>query len=103
MHAFPVTGLLAEFEVFGEQRADVAVWRRRGRRGALERRGRGRVRIGVRRKIHTTSMNSTQLQGEVSRKTRTSSPNSYRQAGGSGAKRSAAAPDPAGMSAFPGL
>ena len=25
MHGLPVTGLLAEFEVFGEQRAEVAV------------------------------------------------------------------------------
>ena len=26
MHALPVTGLLAEFEIFSEQRADLAVW-----------------------------------------------------------------------------
>jgi len=71
MHGLPVTGLLAEFEVLGEERADLAAWQRRGRRRALNRRGRGRGRTRVRRKIHTTSMNNTQLQGEVSRKTRT--------------------------------
>ena len=77
MHALPVTGLLAEFEVFGEQRADIAAWRWRGRMPALDRRGGERVGIRVRCKNHTTSMNSTQLQGEVSRKTRTCLPNSY--------------------------
>ena len=35
----------------------------------------------MRRKIHTTSMNSTQLQGEVSRKTKTCLPNSYTSLG----------------------
>jgi hypothetical protein len=77
MHALPVTGLLAEFEVFSEERTGFAAWQRRGRRGALNRRERGGVRTRVRRKIHTTSMNNTQLQGEVSRKTRTRSPKSY--------------------------
>ena len=38
MHALPVTGLLAEFEIFGEQRTDVAAWRR-GRVGAVDRSG----------------------------------------------------------------
>src|SRR5579864_8010076 len=76
MHALPVTGLLAEFEVLGEQRAELAAWQRRGRRCVLDRRRRGRG-TRVRRKIHTTSMNNTQLQGEVSRKTRTCCPNSY--------------------------
>ena len=38
MHALPVTGLLAQFEVFGEQRTDVAAWRR-GRVGAVDRSG----------------------------------------------------------------
>jgi hypothetical protein len=71
MHGLPVTGLLAEFEVLGEERADLAAWQRCGRRHALNGKGRGRVRTRVRRKIHTTSMNNTQLQGEVSRKTRT--------------------------------
>jgi hypothetical protein len=71
MHGLPVTGLLTEFEVLGEERADIAAWQRRGRRRALNRRGRGRGRTRVRRKTHTTSMNNTQLQSEVSRKTRT--------------------------------
>ena len=74
MHGLPVTGLLAEFEVLGAERAGLARWPRRGRRHALKsRRGRTRRRC----KIHTTSMNSTQLQGEVSRKTRTCLPKSY--------------------------
>src|SRR5580658_10084411 len=77
MHALPVTGLLAEFEIFGEQRAEVAAWRRRGRMRAIDRRGCGRMRIRVRRKIHTTSMNSTQLQCDVSSRTRTRLPKSY--------------------------
>ena len=77
MHTLPVTGLLAEFEVFREQRADVAAWQR-GRQRALDRRKGGRKRIRVRRKLHPTSMNSTQLQGEVSRKMRTCLPNSYK-------------------------
>ena len=38
MHTLPVTGLLAEFEVFSEQRADIAAWQR-GRQRALDRRG----------------------------------------------------------------
>jgi hypothetical protein len=63
--------LLAEFEIFGEQRADIAAWQRCGRRRALNRRGSGRGRTRLHRKIHTTSMNNTQLQREVSRKTRT--------------------------------
>ena len=77
MHALPVTGLLAQFEVFGEQRAEVA-WRRKGGRGSA---GNCREcvseRIRMRRKIHTTSMNSTQLQGDVSSKRRTCLPKSY--------------------------
>jgi hypothetical protein len=77
MHGLPVTGLLAEFEVLGEERAGIAAWQRRGRRRALNRR-RGKGRTRVRRNIHTTSMNNTQLQGEVSRKTRTCLPNSYK-------------------------
>jgi hypothetical protein len=31
MHALPVTGLLAEFEIFGVERAEFAAWRQRGR------------------------------------------------------------------------
>src|SRR5579871_1976374 len=77
MHALPVAGLLAEFEVFGKQRASVAAWRRGGKGATLDRRGRRRERTRVRRKIHTNSMNGTQLQSEVSSRTR--SPNSYRQ------------------------
>ena len=78
MHALPVTGLLAEFEIFGEQRAEVAEWRRRrGRMRAIDRRGCGRMRIRAHRKIHTTSMNSTQLQCDVSSRTRTRLPKSY--------------------------
>src|SRR4051812_10387120 len=42
MHALPVAGLLAEFEVFGEQRADIAAWWRGGKRAVLVRRGRRR-------------------------------------------------------------
>jgi hypothetical protein len=38
MHTLPVTRLLAEFEVFSEQRADSAAWQR-GRQRALDRRG----------------------------------------------------------------
>jgi hypothetical protein len=70
MHALPVTGLLAEFEVFGKERADIAAWQRGGRGRALALGERGRKRIRVRRTVHTTSMNSAQLQGEVSRRTR---------------------------------
>jgi hypothetical protein len=70
MHGLPVTGLLAEFEVFGEQRAGVAVWQC-GRERTLDLRGRGREWTRVRRKIHTTSMIGTQLQGEVSRRRKT--------------------------------
>jgi hypothetical protein len=77
MHALPVAGLLAEFEVFGKQRADIAARWRGGKGPALDRRGRRRERIRVRRKIHATSMNSTQLQGDVSRRTRMRSPKSY--------------------------
>jgi hypothetical protein len=75
MHALPVAGLLAEFEVFGKQRADVAAWRRGGQGAAVDRRERRRERTRLRRKMHTKSMNSTQLQSEVSRRTR--SPKSY--------------------------
>lgn len=39
MHTLPVAGLLAKFEVFSEQRADVAAWRRRGRVRTLDRSG----------------------------------------------------------------
>jgi hypothetical protein len=73
--ALPVAGLLAEFEVFGKQRAGVAAWRRGGKGATLDRRRRRRERTRVRRKIHTNRMNGTQLQSEVSRRTR--SPNSY--------------------------
>src|SRR5271166_5099912 len=41
MHALPVAGLLAEFEVFSKQRADVAA-RQGGRERARARRGGGR-------------------------------------------------------------
>jgi hypothetical protein len=58
MHGLPVTGLLAEFEVFGEERAGVAAWQC-GRGGTLDRRGRGREWTRVRHKIHTTSMIGT--------------------------------------------
>ena len=78
MHALPVTGLLAKFEVFGEQRAAVAAWCRSGRRPARDRWGKGKKRTRVRRKIHTTSMNCTQLHGEVSRRLRTCLPKSYK-------------------------
>jgi hypothetical protein len=66
MHGLPVTGLLAEFEVFGEKRARVAAWQC-GRERTLDLRGRGREWTRGRRKIHTTSMIGTQMQGEVSR------------------------------------
>jgi|SRR6266404_5494512 len=39
MHALPVTGLLAEFEIFDEQWAEVAAWPRRGRLRVIDRRG----------------------------------------------------------------
>src|SRR5271166_3481985 len=74
MHTLPVAGLLAEFEVFSKQRAEVAV-RQGGRKWARACKGRGRGNLSLCRKIHTTSMNSTQLQREVSRRTR--SPNLY--------------------------
>jgi hypothetical protein len=77
MQVLPVTGLLAEFKVLSEERADIAAWQRCGRGRACNRRRGGRVRIRVRRNIHTTSMNNSQLQDEVSRKTKTCLPNSY--------------------------
>src|SRR5262245_24069378 len=85
MHALPVTGLLAKFEVFGEQRAAVTAWGRSGRRRALDRWGSGKMRNRVRRKIHTTSMNCTQLRREVSRGLRTCLPKSYPSQAGPGA------------------
>src|SRR5271166_2412592 len=74
MHTLPVASLLAEFEVFSKQRAEVAA-RKGGRECGRACRGRGREYLRVRCKIHTTSMNSTQLQREVSRRTRL--PNLY--------------------------
>src|SRR5262249_26367662 len=76
MHGLPVTGLLAEFEVFGEQRAGVAAWQC-GREWTLALRGRGREWTRVRRKVHPTSMIGTQLQGEVSRRRKTRLPKSH--------------------------
>ena len=76
MHGLPVTGLLAEIEVFSKQRAGVAAWRC-GRVRTLDLRGRGRGWTRVRCNIHTTSMIGTQLQGEVSRRRRTRLPKSY--------------------------
>ena len=71
----PVTGLLAEFEVFGEQRAGIAAWQwERVRTRDL--RGRQREWTRVRRNFHTTSMIGTQLQGEVSRRRKTRLPKS---------------------------
>ena len=67
MHGLPVTGLLAEFEVFGEQRAGVAAWQC------------GREWTRVRHKVHATSMIGTQLQGEVSRRRKTRLPKSYQR------------------------
>src|SRR5271167_2756517 len=66
MHGLPVTGLLAELKVFGEQRAGVAGWQC-GRLRTLDLQGRGREWTRVRHNIHTTSMIGMQLQGEVSR------------------------------------
>src|SRR5271167_3826007 len=76
MHGLPVTGLLAELEVFGEKRAGVAAWQC-GRERTLDLWGRGREWTRVRRKIHTTSMIGAQLQGEVSRRPKTRLPKSY--------------------------
>ena len=76
MHALPVTGLLAEFEVFGEQRAGVTAWQC-GRMRTLDLGRRQREWTRVRRKIHTSSMIGTQLQREVSRRRVTRLPKSY--------------------------
>lgn len=76
MHGLPVTGLLAEFEVFGEQRAGIAAWQWE-RVCTLDLWGRQREWTRVRRNIHTTSMIGTQLQGEVSRRRKTRLPKSY--------------------------
>src|SRR5689334_9927507 len=78
MHGLPVTGLLAEFEVFGAQRAGVAAWQWQ-RVCTLELWGRQREWTRLRCNIHTTSMIGTQLQGEVSRRRKTRLPKSYRK------------------------
>src|SRR5579859_2667170 len=76
MHGLPVTSLLAELEVFGEQRAGVAAWQ--GERVCtLELWGRQREWTRVRCNVHTTSMIGKQLQGEVSRRRKTRLPKSY--------------------------